>query len=302
MRLKGLDLNLLIVLDAVLSGGSISAAARRIHLSQPATSNALARLRQYFGDDLLVRAGKGMILTARAEALREPVREILMHVESTVATPPAFDAATAERQFTVVASDFTASVLMQPLIRRAARAAPRVRFRLLTQNGPSPEALLTQGEADVLILPQQYLVPQHPSATLFQEKYVCVTWNASRWHGHRISLRQYKEAGHVTAQFGDGRLPAFDSWLMDSQGLQRREEVVAHSMAVQAELVVGTDRIATMHERLARRAARYLPVDISVPPIRIPTLTECAQWNRARAQDPGLRWLLKQTEEIARSV
>lgn len=302
MRLKGLDLNLLIVLDAVLGERSITAAARRIHLSQPAASNALARLRQYFNDELLVRAGKQMILTARAEALREPVREILMHVDSTLATPPSFVAATAERTFTIVASDFTAIVLMQPVIRAAASAAPGVRFRLLTQNGPDPGLLLAQGQADVLILPQQYLVPGHPSAELFHEQYVCVTWNGSRWGGRRLTLRQYNEAGHVTAQFGDGRLPALDTWLLESQGLQRREEVVAHSLAVQAEMLVGTDRVATMHERLAHHAARHLPIDITPPPIGIPPLVEYAQWNRARSQDPGLRWLVQRIVMAARKV
>jgi LysR family transcriptional regulator, nod-box dependent transcriptional activator len=299
MRLNGLDLNLLVALNALLAERNISRAARRIYLSQPAMSNALARLRAWFDDPLLIRAGRRMMLTARAETLVAPVREILMRIESTVATPPAFDPATSTRQFTLVGSDYTAIVLIQPLVQLLAHEAPGIRLKLLTQHGPDPITLLEEGAADLLIQPERYLARSHPSLRLFTESYVCVTWKGSHAHRLPLTLKDYRAAGHVVAQYGDGRLPALETWLMESRGFKRREEVITHNLALQADFVVGTDRIATMHRRLARRVARHLPVRISAPPLRIPALTECAQWHRARAEDPGLRWLIDSCSQVA---
>src|SRR3989344_6078000 len=110
MRFNKLDLNLLVALDALLTERNISRAGERIHLSQPATSNALARLRAYFDDELLV--------PHRAEALLDPVREVLMRIDSTIAEKPRFDPSTDTRSFTLLVSDFTTAVFMQPLIER----------------------------------------------------------------------------------------------------------------------------------------------------------------------------------------
>jgi DNA-binding transcriptional LysR family regulator len=265
-------------------------------------SNALARLRTWFDDPLVIRAGRRMMLTARAATLVAPVREILMHIDSAVATPPAFSPVTSTRQFTLLVSDYTALVLIQPLVRRLAHAAPGVRLKLLTQHGPNPATLLDEGDVDLLIQPERYLAPGHPLVQLFTEQYVCVTWKGSRVHHLPLSLKQYRAAGHVVAQYGDGRQPALETWMMESRGLNRREEIITHNLALQADFVVGTDRIATMHERLARRVAAHLPVRISPPPLRIPPLTECAQWHRARAEDPGLRWLIDSCVLVAATV
>ena len=302
MRLNGLDLNLLVALLAILNERNISRAARRVHLSQPAMSNALARLRAYFDDPLIVRAGRGMMLTARAEALHAPLREILERIETTVAAPPAFDPATAVRQFSLVVSDYTAQVLVQPLIRELSRTAPHVRFRLMPQTGPNPADLLEQREADLLIIPEHYLAPAQPSLKLFSERYVCVTWRGSRAQRGTLTLQKYRSAGHVVPRFGDGRMPSFDTWLAESRGLVRREEVVAYNLSSLAELVVGTDRIATMHRRLAERAARQWPLRIVKPPFEIPPLIEYAQWTRARSDDAGLKWLVQRCHDMAQTV
>lgn len=301
MRLNGLDLNLLVALHAVLTERNISRAAQRISLSQPAMSNALARLREYFQDDLVVRSGRKLILTSRAESLIAPVRDVLMRIESTVATAPNFDPVTSHRQFSLLVSDFTATVLVQPLIEEIYRIAPDIGFRLVTQESPSPAELLEHGEADVLIVPEQYLAKDHPSLPLFTENYVCVSWRGDKAR-KKLSFDDYLEAGHVVTQFGKGRVPAFDSWLMDSLGVTRRTDVIAHNLSAPAELVIGTRRIATMHARLAKRAATYLPLRIWPPPMKIPTLTECVQWNHARAEDPGLKWFIRMCCEVAKTV
>ncbi|MGD4540209.1 LysR family transcriptional regulator, partial [Xanthomonas citri pv. citri] len=106
MRFERLDLNLLVALDVLIAERSVSAAAKRLHLSQPAVSGALNRLREFFRDDLLVQVGRQMVLTPKADELADPVRDALLLIRTRITQPAGFDPATAEREFTIVASDY----------------------------------------------------------------------------------------------------------------------------------------------------------------------------------------------------
>src|SRR5690348_1345902 len=117
MNLRSVDLNLLVVLDALLTERSVSRAGQRLGLSQPAVSAALTRLRALFGDPLLVRAGRGLALTRPAEDLIAPVREILTHIEQTLVERPAFDPTRDVRSFAISASDYATLVLLTPFVR-----------------------------------------------------------------------------------------------------------------------------------------------------------------------------------------
>ena len=126
MHFHGLDLNLLVVLDALITERSISRTGEKIHLSQPATSGALARLREYFKDDLLVPVGRKMLLTPLAEELTQPVRQLLLQTEGIIRRTPAFSPATSERVFRLVMSDYVATTLMSQALPEIQRQAPRV--------------------------------------------------------------------------------------------------------------------------------------------------------------------------------
>src|SRR5438067_1930595 len=131
MRFERLDLNLLVALDALIEERSVSLAARRMCLSQPAVSGALSRLREFFGDELLVPIGRQMVLTPKAEELRDAVREALMMIRSRITTPSQFDAQSAKRHFTIIASDWVYSILLAPLFIEAARSAPNIKFDVM---------------------------------------------------------------------------------------------------------------------------------------------------------------------------
>lgn len=302
MRLNGLDLNLLIALDAVLTERNITRAAERVFITQPAMSNALARLREHFHDDLVLRSGRKLMLTPRAEGLIAPVRDILMRIESTVAAPPDFDAATATRDFSLLVSDYTAAVLVQPLMQRLADSAPGARFTLLSQAAGDHLERLERGEVDLVIVPEPYRSDTHPSLKLFEETYVCITWQGNRQIRERLSFDDYLAAGHVVPRFGDGRVPAFDGWLMERFGVIRRIEVTVPSLTAVGEMVVGTQRIATVHRRLAQRLLKQWPVAVWPAPLEIPPLVEYAQWNRVRGDDPAIRWLVAELAAIGASI
>jgi DNA-binding transcriptional LysR family regulator len=301
MRFNRLDLNLLVILNALLTERSISRAAEKVNLSQPAASNALARLRAYFGDELLVSSGRQSMLTPRAESLIEPVREILMRIDSTIATAPEFHPESESRTLTLLVSDFTSTVLMPALLAALYEKAPGIRVRLSPQTSRAEEAL-EKGEADFLVIPSQFLAQQHPSAALFEEEYVCVTWEGNTKVSGEMTLDAFLACGHVTAEFSGERSTTFDGWFVDSFEVKRRIEVMAPTMANLPDLVIGTDRIATVQRRIAQRAARSLPVKIWEPPLRIPRLVQALQWHKYRGNDPALLWFRNLAIEVASKI
>jgi len=290
MRYQKLDLNLLVALDALLAQRNVTRAAAQLHISQSAASNALGRLRRYFGDELLARVGRRMELTPRAEALREAVHDVLLRVDAGITTQPGFDPARSEREFRLHLSDYMALSFMPRFMALAGREAPHVRFTMLRQ-GSQPLQAIERGEADVLVLPGPYCTPEHPQEPLYHEGYCCVVWRGSRIARRRLSRQAYLDAGHVVMEPPGRANPAYESRELQRLGVQRRIEVSTYSFVAAATLVIGTERIATVHQRLARTLARSLPLALRPMPIPLEPMRQVMQWHRHRTQDPGLLWL-----------
>lgn len=303
MRFKRLDLNLLVALDAMLGERSISRAAERLNLSQSAMSNALARLRDYFDDELLVQVGRKLELTPRAETLKDAVRDVLVRVDSTIAAQPEFIPAESDRVFRLLVSDYSTHVLMPHAMELAWQESRTIRFDFLAQLD-QPDRMLERGDADLLLIPGSYCSPEHPSETVYEDDYSCVVWAGHRGIGEALSFEQYTAAGHVAVRpsIPNKTAPAFEGWFMQRYGVTRRIEVTTAYMTMPARLVVGTERIATMHTRLAREAAKTLPLRLLPPPLPIPKLTQMLQWHKYRTQDPGIRWLRDLLHRAARRM
>ena len=301
MRFKGLDLNLLVALDALLTQRNISHAAASLHLSQSGMSGALARLREYFNDDLLVLMGRGLALTPLAETLVGPVKDVLLRIDSTIVVRPDFNPATDEGTYRLLVSELTMLLLVPPLVSRLAKEAPNIRIELLSQTERTGD-MLERGEADLLLIPSQFASPDHPSRVLYEETYECVVWSGNTAIGDKISFEDYLEAGHVAVQYGGNRILAFDGWFLKHFGVARRTEVFTSNLIFPPLLVVNTQRIATVHSRLARLAALYLPIRILPPPVDIPVLQQVVQWHKHRSSDVGLQWLLGVLEEEVKKI
>lgn len=291
MDLAGLDLNLLVALDALFAEKSVSRAGDRLHLSQSATSGALARLREVFRDPLLVQVGRKMVLTPAAEALVEPVRDFLLNAESILNINPAFNPASSERKFRLLMSDYVETVLMAEAMPRIEQVAPGIRFEIASNVEGGFEAL-DRGEIDLSIGPAMRLSSAHPSEPLFEDEFICVVWAGNTRVKSAITLAEYLAMGHVVVRFGKHReLTTFDEWFLERFGHERRVEVITTAFNLVPQLVAGTSRIATLHRRLALFYQRYLPLKIIPPPFEIATLQESMQWHKSRDRDPGTIWL-----------
>jgi len=292
MRFGRLDLNLLVALDALLTERSVSLAADRLCLSQSATSSALGRLREYFGDDLLVLKGRSMILTARAEELIDPVRSVLEQIRTTVAVAPPFEPATADRVIRIMASDYSTEVLLAKLMADLAIEAPSVRFEIHPMHD-SPIEAIERGYIDLLLTIDYAISSDHPSQLLFEDDYVVVGDRENPAMAQPMTRELYFALGHVTARFGKARVPAFEDWFVRRQKQQRRIEVVAPTFLSLPGLIVGTKRVATMHRRMAEVFVRSLPLVMREIPFSIPPIRETIQWNIANNNDRALRWLVE---------
>jgi DNA-binding transcriptional LysR family regulator len=301
MQFNGLDLNLLVVLDALLAERSITRAAERIHLSQSASSGALARLREFFKDELLVQVGHKMVLTPRAESLIDPVRNVLIQAEEIINYSPSFVPGLSSRNFRLMMSDYVATVVMPKVLRRLQALAPGATVELLSNADSSIQAL-ERGEVDFLIAPRQHISEIHPSEDLFSDGYVCVVWTENPKVSNRLTFDEYLALGHVVARFGKSRTPAVDEWFFERFGHKRRIEVVAMSFNLLPQLVVGTTRVATMPESLARYYAEGLPVRILPTPSPIPQLNELIQWHRSRESDSATIWFRKLVKEACQEL
>jgi len=298
MRFGRLDLNLLVALDALLTERSVSLAADCLCLSQSATSSALGRLREYFGDELLVVKGRHMILTARAEELIEPVRAVLEQIRTTVAVAPPFDPATAERQLRIMASDYSTEVLLAETLAELEKSAPNIRFEIQPM-GDNPIEAIDRGHIDLLLTLDIAVSSDHPSQILFEDDYVVVGDRNNPAMAAEMTRQLYFSLGHVTARFGKARVPAFEDWFVRRQRQQRRVEVVAPTFLSLPGLVIGTNRIATVHRRMAERIVDSLPLVMREIPFDIPPIREAIQWNIANNNDRAVRWVVERLHAAA---
>jgi DNA-binding transcriptional LysR family regulator len=293
MRYKGLDLNLLVALDALVDERSVSRAAERLNMSQPAMSAALARLRDYFDDPILGAHGKRMIPTAHALILKPMLRDLLNSVDAMVSVSAAFDPAKSERHFRIGASDYIATVICNALVAQVRRLAPKVTIELVAPFD-GQVALLEQGEVDVLLTPDDHVSHDHPCDLLFEERYVVAGWRDNPMLDQPITEEQFFASGHVAVEIGRTNRTSFAEVALRTFGARRRIEVLVGSFLLAPELVVNTDRLTVMQERLAAVYARRLPLRLAPMPFPFPVMREMVQYNRTRAADTGLHWMIDQ--------
>lgn len=196
-QLSGVDLNLLVALDALLAEQSVTKAATRLRLSQPGMSSALRRLRKLFNDPLFVREGSILVPTARALSLAEPVRAALTLVEHALMDRPSFDPTVDECHIRISCSDYSVLVLIGPLMHTLARVAPSVRIEVCPRSA-DPRRDLRSNAIDLIIEPEDVMagIPL-PSAGLFVDKWLACVWSGNPHVGNLLTLAKFLHLGHI---------------------------------------------------------------------------------------------------------
>ena len=297
MRLNNFDLNLLVALNALLDERSVTNAARRLNMTQPAMSAALRRLRLSFDDKLLVAYGKKMALTPYAEDLRLRVSRALADLQSLVSSSPLFDPATSKRMFRLAASDYIATVLVIPVLSQLAREAPGVVITI-TPPHAGISAELERGEVDFILTPEEFTTPTHPRKLVFEERHVVLGWCENPIFRTALTEEAFDAAGHVVVKLGVNASTYAERY-MSARGDRRRIEVVASSFTIVPWMLPHTNRIALVHERLADIMLAKLPLVRADPPFTMPAMREMIQYHTARAMDGGVQWFLRRLLDVA---
>lgn len=298
MRFKGLDLNLLLALNVLLDEKSVSRSAERLHLSQPAMSAVLKRLRDYFNDPILKQHGKQMISTPHAMVIHEELKDVLSHIETLISKTAFFDPSTTSRKFTVTASDYLTQVVLVPMIKRLRHVAPRIQFEIIPPADTSHE-LLSRGSVDLAILPQQMISAEFPSELLFEDQFVVVGCKENPIVQQDMTEEAFYSSGHVVVKLGTRRPFSVSDQQLEARKRARDNDIIVGSFLLAPEMVVGTDRLTVMHERLADFFAARIPIAKVPLPFSFPSIMEYVQYHSARSNDAGIQFILKMIKEAS---
>ena len=288
-NLRAIDLNLLVILEALLSERHLSRAALRLHMSQPAVSHALARLRHLLGDPLLLRGKGGFQPTARALALARPLAEALQNVRS-VLGGAVFDAASTQRMFRLAMSDYGAAQVLPALLRRLRTDAPGIDLAISYASRPAMLAALQDGEIDLALGVFAQLPQQLHSDLLFEETFTCAMDPANLAPGQVLNLETYLARPHVLVASTDGGMAGEVDAALAKLGRTRRVAVRLPHWTVAPALIRGTDLVLTV----ARRAVQghdHHGLMLQAPPFAIaPFAFELVRHQRTDG-DAGIAWL-----------
>jgi DNA-binding transcriptional LysR family regulator len=289
MDIRALDLNLLVALDALLAERNVTRAAARVHLSQSAMSAALARLRQMFGDPLLLRTARGMLPTARGAELVVPVRQVLDEIGRLVQPARAFDPATARITFRIAASDYVEFAILPQLVDYLEAHATGARLAVRAMDFARVGMQLEAGEVDLAVLSAANVAPEMRSRPLYTERFVCVVRRDHPGAVERVSLDAFCALDHVLVSTSGGSFSAQTDETLAALGRARNVRLSVPHFLLVPEILSRSDMIAVLPERLARGYASRLAV--MELPIDLPNFTIAAAWHERTHRDQALAWL-----------
>jgi DNA-binding transcriptional LysR family regulator len=299
-KLLAIDLNLLLVLRALLAERHVTRAAARVGLSQSATSHALARLRELYGDQLLVRRGRALLLTPRAERLLPLLERGLGDLQEAVEGEPSFEPRSARRSFTVGMADYGQAVLLGPLLRALDGQAPGIELSCVAF--PNAEELAAAGDIDLAVAGSgRPFLAKLPQLPLLEDEFVCVVRRDHPQAKSKLTLERYLSLGHVVVAPSGTAGSLVDS-VLGERGHQRRIALRVSSFLAAPVVVSQTDHVSTMPKRLALQLASRFRLRVLPPPIALPHFQLSLIWHPRFEHDPAHRFLRQLAVEVGKRL
>ena len=299
MDSKRLDLNLLVTLEALLVERNVTKAADRLHLSQPAVSAQLSRLRDVFDDPLLIPAQRGMTPTAKAIELLDPLRQSLDQVRATVATHRDFDPAKAKLTVAIACTDYLQAAVLKPLVVELRTKAPGLRVAIRALDIAQLEAQMALGDVDLALMTPGAAPTSLRTRHLFDERYVLIgRWNHPRLR-NRITVEEFAQLEHVIVSLrgGDFVTPVDD--VLAALGHRRNVVLSAASFLFVPEIVAQSDFVALVPERLVHdRDHKLKLIDCPFP---VEGFAVGMVWHERGHGHSGQRWIREAIVSLTRT-
>ncbi len=304
MFFKGLDLNLLVVLDVLLEEKSVTRTARRIYRSQPAVSAMLSRVREYFGDELLIRDGRHIALTPFAASIVGPLKVFLQSASAVAELRPDDTLAELRQVFTISMSDFVASVLLPPLLKHLAIVAPLVKIRTRVSNSSVPK-MLDSGDTDFAIFPSSAVPTEfeglYRRETLLVDEWVCIGDAQTFEDKDALTVEEFSQQPMVGIRFEGDVVPVSER-PFEELGIRRNMRAFVPYFSLLPHLVENSDLIAIVHKRsLGHRLDRYhikpLRLPIEIPPLKLELI-----WNPRIESSRSYMWMRTVIHDICSAL
>ena len=307
--LRALDLNLLRVFDVVMAERSLTRAAHLLSITQPAVSNSLRRLREALADELLVRKGRTLEPTPRAQELWPAVRDMLQRLQNALA-PQVFDPATASTTFVLTMADATAAELMPPLVELITAHAPGLSLRVVPLTTRDPRRLLDEGHADLAIgnfpavmsdLTARAQAGESVSYLhhrLFQGEYVCVMRRGHPLAKGPLTLKRYCEARHMLVSFS-GRAHGFIDEALAAMGRSRRVVLTVNQFFTAGKIVAHSDLLTVLPRHFVNVTGFADQLVLRELPVAPPTIQVDALWHQRQNSSSAHTWLRMQVVSLA---
>jgi DNA-binding transcriptional LysR family regulator len=290
MELSDIDLNQLVLFQQLMVERRVSKVADNLGLTQPAVSNTLAKLRRQFGDDLFVRTPKGMMPTAFAEQLAEPIGYALGMIHSGLNQHSRFDPAHVKRAVTIGMTDIGEIVFLPALVERLRQDAPGVSLNTVRTTATTLRDDMEAGKVDLALGPLPQLKAGFFQRRLFRQRYVCLFRKGHPLDRKRMSLADFKAAEHlivVSAGTGHGKVDE----LIRRAGIERKVRLTVPHFVSVGHILQRSDMVATVTERLAESLAEPFDLSFLPHPVELPEVAINVFWHAKVHRSPAHQWL-----------
>lgn len=290
------ELNLLMVFDAIMTEGSVTRAADRLAMTQPAVSNAVSRMRVAWKDDLFIKDGRKIKPTLYARNLWEQINSPLRELNQAVA-PLHFDPASADRTFRVSAADGIVDLAWGPMRKLVESEAPGISLHAVPYNIVNGEHLLHDASVDLVLAAMNLMPASLTSLYVYESSYVCVMRPGHPLTKGRLTLKRFADADHLLVSLS-GDTVGFTDHELAQKNLRRRIALTVNNFASAPKALIDSDLIAMLPSITVEREILSGELAVRPSPIPLPQTRIGAFWHKRQERDPGLQWLRENLIDI----
>lgn len=304
MNYERIDLNLLIVFDAVMTELCVTRAAEQLRMTQPAVSNALKRLRRILNDELFIKVPSGVSPTQKAVDIWIPIRDALAQIRQTL-QPLSFEPAKSALTFTFVVTDYiatsTVSLILPIMLRHLEQSAPNINLRFFPTTNMNASALLDRGEADLAIGVFPNPGTRFRTHTLLTEQYECVMRFDHPLANSKLTLKKFVQAKHLLVSM-TGEPTDFVDRLLEEKGLKRRIAIRIAQFGLAPVCLINSDLVGTLASRIVRNYELKDKLHMTPLPLEVEPKSISVMWHERNQQNPAHNWLRSLLIEVCGRV